>query len=95
MTNNKLALNQSKTQIMVVSKHQNTKYDFNVTLAEKNIKHKNNVVILGNTFSHDLSWDNHISKVLIPSVKNRVRTLRILARYLPDKFRANIQQFNL
>ena len=51
MTNNKLALNQSKTQIMIVSKQKETKDNFNVTLAGKKIKHKKNVIILGNTFS--------------------------------------------
>ena len=46
------------------------------------------MVVLGNTFSDDLLWDNHVKKVLIPSLKNRLRTLKSVSKYLRKGFRA-------
>ena len=89
MNNNKLALNQTKTQIMIISKNQQTQEKFKINLENKEISHSKNVVILGNTLRDDLGWDLHITKELIPALNNRLRTLRMLSRYLPPKFRTN------
>ena len=88
MSANKLALNADKSQIMLVTKNSEMKKNFQVVLNGKLIKHKNEVVVLGNTLSSDLSWDAHMRKILIPALTNRARSLRLIAKYLSKGFRA-------
>ena len=82
MDNNKLKLNQDKTQILLLTKDTNLKKQFQIQLGGKNIKHQNNVTILGNTMTDQLTWDTQINKNLIPSLQNRLRTLRKINKYL-------------
>ena len=35
----------------------------------------------------DLTWDHQVSNVLLPALSNRVRTLKMMTRYLDDKFK--------
>ena len=88
MKANKLALNSDKSQVMVVSNNTEIKKNFEVIMNGKKVRHKEHITILGNTMSASLTWDAHITKVLIPSLSNRVRTLQIVSRYLPPGFRA-------
>ena len=36
----------------------------------------------------DLSWDVHVEKTVLPQLRNRVRSLRIMTKYLDRGFRA-------
>ena len=85
---NKLALNQEKSLIMIVTKKAQLREHFEIQLGNKMIKHQKNVRILGNIMSEDLTWDHHIQKELIPALKNRARTLKLIGRYMAPKFRA-------
>ena len=42
---------------------------------------------MGNTLSESLIWDNHLKKILIPALNNRVRTLRTMTKYMGKKFK--------
>ena len=48
----------------------------------------NNKVILGNTISSSLTWEAHVSKVLLPQLTNMTQMLKLVAKYLPPGFRA-------
>ena len=86
MRANKLQLNPQKSQIMLITNDDDLKKNFKITLNEKVIKHKAEMVILGNTLSDTLAWDSHVRKTVIPSLTNRVRTLRHVAKYLRPGF---------
>ena len=88
MEDNKLALNQDKSQIMIWTKDDRERRHFSIELEGKLIKHKKEVTILGNLLSETLKWDAHISKNVIPSLRNRVRTLRAVSKYMHDGFKA-------
>ena len=85
---NRLQLNQDKSLIMVVSKNEKLKTDFEIELGGKVVKHKTSIKILGNIVSDDLSWNQHVKSELIPSLQNRARTLRIIGKFMDPKFRA-------
>ena len=85
---NRLHLNQDKTQILLQTKNVEFKRKFSINLGGKEIKSKTNVNILGNTMSDDLTWSLHLTKNLIPALKNRVRTLRGVSKYLDKGFKA-------
>ena len=87
MAANKMKLNSDKSQVLVVSKNKITRETFRVFLDNKEIKHSDEVVILGNKISSDLSWDRHVESVLIPSLNNKLRSLRLVANYLSYGFR--------
>ena len=83
---NKLVLNQDKTLAMVISKNQSTKDNFTVILGGKEIRHQRTVKILGNIISDKLTWEDHVSREVIPALRNRVRTLRVVNKYLDPHF---------
>ena len=85
---NKLALNQDKTIIMLQTQDQAYKDNFTIELSRKHITHQPEVKILGNLLSETLTWDSHVAKVLVPSLTNRIRTLRLTTKYLRPGFRA-------
>ena len=87
MDSNLLALNGDKTKILLVTKNQATKDDFKIEIQGKTIKHSRSVKILGNTLDENLTWDEHITKELIPSLKNRLRTLRLTTKYMGPSFK--------
>ena len=70
MDANCMALNQDKTQILIVSKNKELKKNFEVVLDGKTIKHSQAVKILGTILDKNLSWEQNIEKLLIPSLKN-------------------------
>ena len=69
---NKLAINPDKTKVVVISKNQETKSNFKITLKGKEIKHSPEVKILGLKLSDDLMWERHVLNDLLPQIKNRV-----------------------
>ena len=88
MLANKLQLNPQKSQIMIITKKEHIKENFEVILNGKPVKNKQQIVILGNTLAANLSWDTHVQKSLIPALTNRVRSLKLIAKYLKPGFRA-------
>ena len=71
MKANKMALNSDKRQVMLVSKDDKI-FKKSVILNSEFVCHKSEVTILGNIVNSSLSWDNHVTKVLIPVLSNRV-----------------------
>ena len=88
MSANRLLLNSDKSQVMLFTKDKEIKKNFKIILKGKTIKHKTEVTILGNTMKDDLTWDCHVEKNVIPQLRNRVRTLRMMSKYLDRGFRA-------
>ena len=84
---NKLHLNSSKTQIMILTKDREKRKQFEIELGEKTVKHSMNVNILGINLSQDLTWDQHVTKNVIPQLRNRVRTLRLVSKYMDNNFK--------
>ena len=80
MDSNWLALNCDKMQIMIISKHNQTKENFSVTMEGKEIHHSRSVKILGTTLDENLLWDKHVTRDIIPSLKNCLRTLNLTTR---------------
>ena len=87
MEANLLELNPSKTTILVVTKNKKTRNDLKVNLGGKEIYKSKSLKLLGNTINEELSWENQVLNELIPSLNNRLRTLRINTKYLPDAFK--------
>ena len=88
MSANRLILNEDKSQVMLFTKNKEEKLKFEMEMKGKIIRHRTEVTILGNVLKDDLSWDSHIEKVVLPQLRNRVRSLRILTKYLDRGFRA-------
>ena len=71
----------------LVTKNQTTKDSFKVEIQGKIIKHSRTVKILDTTLNENLSWEDHVTKDLIPSLKNRIRTLKLTTRYMKEDFK--------
>ena len=84
---NMLHLNPDKTQIMIQSKNKEMKKNFTINLGGKEVNNSSEVNILGNTLIQDLNWDTHVSRNIIPSLRNRVRTMRLVSRYMDKDFK--------
>ena len=63
------------------------KQNFSVTVGRKEIRHEKKLVILGNVLTEDLSWDRHVSQMVIPSLSNRARSLKILTQCMSQDFK--------
>ena len=85
---NKLALNADKTQITLFTKDQDYKDNFCIELKGKNVKYQKEMKILGNLLSENLSWEVHVKKILIPTLQNKIRTLKLVNKYLGKGFKA-------
>ena len=46
------------------------------------------MIVLGNNISDTLSWDPHVTKIVLPALRNRVHTLKNMTKYLKGGFRA-------
>ena len=84
---NRLQLNKDKTQILIVSKNKTEYKNFSIKLDNKEVKNKTKVKILGNTMDQDLTWEDQLNKNLIPNLINRIRTLKLMAKYMNPHFR--------
>ena len=84
---NLLAINPEKTKIVVVSKEDKIKEEFEVKLKGKVVKHSKEIKVLGIKITDNMMWDRHVENILIPQLKNRVRTYGLISKYLGPKFR--------
>ena len=72
---------------MLVTPNKQLQTDFEIQLEGKTLKHKHKVKLLGNTLTQDLEWETQVKTEIIPNLRNRIRTLRIMTKYIPTKFR--------
>ena len=82
-TENKMKLNVSKTEFMIIQP-QNTENRYrkiHITMKKKIIEHSDNLKILGITLNKTLKWDTHINEV-IRGCKYHLRAFRRTASYL-------------
>ena len=89
MNANLLALNPEKSRVMIVSKNKQIQDDFKITVAGKLLTHQPSLMVLGNRISENLKWEEHVNKIIIPSLANRVRTLRNITSFMNPEFRRN------
>ena len=85
---NKLALNPDKSKIMLFTKDNVYKENFSIDLKGKTKKHSTEMLILGNLMADSWTWDKHIKQVLIPALSNKIRTLRLVNKYLDPGYKA-------
>ena len=84
---NRLQLNASKTSIMLITTNRQQKQDFQIQIDNKVIRHSPQLKILGNLLTDNLSWKDHVTKIVLPGIRNAVRTLRLTTKYLDPKFK--------
>ena len=84
---NLLALNPEKSRVMIMTKNTQLRKDFQVPVSGKVLHHQPALTILGNIVTEDLSWDRHVTANVIPSLANRVRTLKNISQYMGMGFR--------
>ena len=84
---NLLALNPSKSRVMLISKDNQLKKEFSVNISGKELKHQKQLLVLGNLFLDELTWDKHVSSLIIPSLNNRARNLRQSTSCMDPQFR--------
>ena len=87
MSSNKLRLNSDKTKVIVFSKKKETRDNFSIRFGDKTIRHSPQVKLLGNVITDTLTWDHHVEKIVLPGLRNRIRTLRMTSRYLDPSFK--------
>ena len=73
---------------MLITKNQTAKNEFQVELNGKTVKHSRELLILGNLMNDQLTWSSHVTKVLIPALTNKIRTLELLNKYLDRGYKA-------
>ena len=89
MNANLLALNPEKSRVMLLTKNKQIKENFKIKVAGKVLTHQPSLMILGNRITADLTWEEHVNKIVIPSLANRVRTLRNITSFMNQDFRRN------
>ena len=67
---NLLALNPEKLHVMVITKQKNIKENFQISIHGKELHHKPSLNILCNIFTSDLTWKEHIKRIVLPSLVN-------------------------
>ena len=72
---------------MLLTKDQALKTNFQIPIGGKLLIHQPSLTVLGNVIVDYLTWDNHIQKVIIPSLANRVRKLRHVSAFMSPKFK--------
>ena len=85
---NRLSLNPDKSMILLNTTNQKEKEEFEVELKGKVVKHSKEMKVLGNLLSDQLTWEAHVRRILIPALINRIRTMRIMNKYLDRGFKA-------
>ena len=86
---NLLALNPEKSRVMILTKKKQIQKDFQITVAGKVLTHQPSLTILGNIVTADLSWEEHVNKLILLSLSNWVRTLRNISSFMNPEFRKN------
>ena len=74
---NQLSLNADKTKIVLMTKDKYYKEKFHVILDNKEVRHQKQATVLGNLLPENLTWEAHVSKNLVPALRNRIRTIRL------------------
>ena len=74
---------------MIVSNDKTLKDNFCITVGGKQIKHKNQLEILGYIMEDTLCWNAHERSNVIPQLANRARTIKHIARYQDPTPRKN------
>ena len=93
-SSNNILLNSQKIKIMLFSQRTKDKTDFIFTLNGKQIRHSPQLNILGNLVTDNLTRDSHVEKIVLPGLRNRVRTLGLTSKYLDSKFKRTYSNSN-
>ena len=72
MDANKLKLYSSKSKIMLISNRQEEKVNFEIQIEGKTLRHSPKLKFLGNILTDDLSWNTHVTDIVLPSIRNAV-----------------------
>ena len=70
---------------MIISTDENLKKNFSIQVGEKTLTHQKKITVLGNIITEDLTWDSHIKSLVIPSLANRARSLKLTTKYMDKK----------
>ena len=87
---NRLQLNSKKTKIMIFSKNTKLKDEFQIQIEDKILRHTPQTKVLGNLLTDNLSWDQHISKIVIPGLAYRLRSLRYTSKYMDKQIQNHL-----
>ena len=83
MANNKLQLNREKTQMMVITRKPATRKEIKIQAHPTNIKHSNNIKILGVDIEQSLSWKFFLmdgKRSVLKQLTTRLNSLKILKK---------------
>ena len=86
--NNRLQMNVKKTIVMIISKNKEEKED-KIEVNGEVIKHNRTIKILGTTMNENLDWNSHLNEgnsSLISQLKQRLNSLKIIAKIVSQKF---------
>ena len=90
LINYRMAVNEDKTNIMIITKNKNVMKQFEIKIKDKSVKHSKTMTILGNTINDKLNWNNMTSvgtDALLNQLKIRNHTLSKIVRYLDPKMK--------
>ena len=88
MNSNFLTMNDTKTQLFIISKDINTKDKLRINTINKTIKPTNTFKYLGMHISNNLTWNQHISEAkdsLIKQLNTRINAIKLLKKHLDTK----------
>ena len=88
--NNKLSINTDKTEVLLVSKDNDLKNNFEIEFGGKLIRHCPKVTVLGNIFNDILSWKDQVRINVIPGLHNRARMIRYTSQYMNSEIKLNM-----
>ena len=80
---------------MIISKDTTKKQDFLITIDNKPLRHSPQLKILGNLFSDDLTWTKHVQQIVIPGLRNRIRTIKTNLKILGPEIQGQLCQLYL
>ena len=82
------SLLRAKIILQPLEKLLNQLIDNLLELDGKIVRHSPKLKLLGNMMTDNLSWATHINQIVLPAIRNSVRTLRLTAKYLDNRFKA-------
>jgi hypothetical protein len=89
MRANQLAANQDKNQLMILSKHPDTKHSVVIPNPVKEIRHSPFMTVLGVKIEETLKWNTHLiigQSSLISQLKSRVNSIKLLSKHTKTNF---------
>ena len=81
LNNNLLTLNYEKTKFMIFTNRKQSFINVNITIQNEKVSQEKSMKYLGVTFSEDLSWHEHIDK-MISKINQRLGVLRRIKDFL-------------